>query len=426
MSDNSLSRVSEKGTVGGDLIASLSMGLYSNPLEIYRELVQNATDAYQINGTPPRNRRIDIQIDRMNRKVTLRDYATGLSARKITKSLFTIGNSRKRGKQLRGFRGVGRLAALGYCKELVFRSRKSATEPVWQLAWDSVALHRYLNQPDGSDIAQILKTISTVSQLEESKEWPKCFFECELNGVRASKNDIILNSDAVSTYLSEIAPIGFRTDFSFAKDIYTILGKEVAFEVKIFINGNEEALTRPHSDELLSALDQKKIITTVDQVVPISELDDGFETVAKGWILHHDYPGALPLSSNVRGLRIRVGNIQVGDERTLEHLFKESRFNSWCIGEIHIVSHDIKPNTRRDNLELCPALDDLENSLRILAKNLIQTCRDKSAERNQKTRNNHKILSVSKTRYREITKQLKLELPLPSKLTLYPKNRTGD
>lgn len=426
MPDNFLSKVSEKSTVGGDLIASLSMGLYSNPLEIYRELVQNATDAYQINGTPPRKRRIDIEIDRMNRKVALRDYATGLSAKEITKSLFTIGNSRKRGKQLRGFRGVGRLAALGYCKELVFRSRKSATEPVWQLTWDSVALHQCLNQPDGSDIGQILKTISTVSQLEDSKEWPKCFFECELNGVRASKNDVILNSDAVSTYLSEVAPIGFRADFSFAKDIYTILGKEAAFEVEIFINGSEESLMRPHSNKLLSALDQKKIITTVDQVVPINELDDGFETMAKGWILHHDYPGALPQSSNIRGLRIRVGNIQVGNERTLEHLFKESRFNSWCIGEIHIISPNIRPNTRRDNLELCPALDDLENSLRILAKNLTQTCRDKSAARNQKTKNNHKTVNVSKTRYREIAKQLKLELPLPDKLTLFPKTRTGD
>ena len=400
------------------------MGLYSNPLEVYRELVQNATDAYQINGTPPRDRRIDIRIDRMNRSVSFRDYATGLSKNEMTKSLFAIGNSRKRGKQLRGFRGVGRLSALGYCKELVFRSRKSATEPVWQLTWDSVALHRYLNQPDGSDIGQILKTISNVSQLEESREWPSCFFECELNGVRASKNDIILNSDAVSTYLSEIAPVGFRTDFSFAKDIYAILGKETAFEVKIFINDSEECLTRPHSDKLISTLDQKKVITTIDKVVSISELDDEFEAMAKGWILHHDYPGALPQSSNLRGLRIRVGNIQVGSERTLEHLFKESRFNSWCIGEIHIISPDIRPNTRRDNLELCPALDNLENSLRILTKNLIQICRDKSAARNQKAKSNHKTINVSKKYYQEIAKQLGLESSLPGKITLYPKKYT--
>lgn len=402
------------------------MGLYNNPLEVYRELVQNATDAYQINRTPPRNRRIDIQIDRMKRTVVLRDYATGLSVNEIAKSLFAVGNSRKRGQQLRGFRGIGRLAALGYCKELVFRSRKSKTDPVWQLSWDSVALHQYLRCPDGRDISQILGSISTISQLEASNEWPNCFFECELNGVRANKNDVILNPDAVATYLSEVAPVGFRDDFSFAKDIYAILGKKAAFEVKIFINDNEESLTRPHSDRLVSALDKKMVITTFDKAVSINELDDGFETMAKGWVLHHDYPGALPQSSNVKGLRIRVGNIQVGDERTLDYVFKEPRFNSWCIGEIHIISPDIRPNTRRDNLELCPALDNLENSLHILARNLTQTCRDKSTARSQKAKNNHKIVNVSKRYYRDIAKQLKLEPPIPNKITLLPKNRTGN
>lgn len=425
MSGSLLSKISKKSVVGGDLIASLSMGLYSNPLEVYRELVQNATDAYQINGTPPRNRCIDIRIDRMKRTVVLRDHATGLSVNEIAKSLFSIGNSRKRGQQLRGFRGIGRLAALGYCKELVFRSRKSKTDPVWQLSWNSITLHQYLRHPDGRDIGQILKSISTISQLENSNEWPNCFFECELSGVRASKNDVILNPDAVSTYLSEVAPVSFRSDFSFAKEIYAILGKKVAFEVKIFINGNSDPLTRPHSDRLISAFDPKAIITTVDKVTSINELDNGFEMMAKGWILHHDYPGALPQSSNVKGLRIRVGNIQVGDERTLEHVFKEPRFNSWCIGEIHITSPDIRPNTRRDNLELCPALDNLENSLHVLARNLTQTCRDKSATRSQKAKNNHKIVNVSKRHYRDIAKQLKLESPIPDKITILPKNRIG-
>ena len=423
MSGSPLSRVSKKSVVGGDLIASLSMGLYSNPLEVYRELVQNATDAYQVNGTPPRNRRIDIQIDRMERKVIVQDYATGLSTNEITKSLFAIGNSRKRGKQLRGFRGIGRLAALGYCKELIFRSRKSKTDPVWQLTWDSIALHQYLRQSNGGDIGQILESISTISQLEVGSEWPNCFFECELNGVRASKNDVILNPDAVAAYLSEVAPIGFQADFSFAKEIYAILGKQTAFEVKIFINDSEESLTRPHSDRLVSALDQKTTVTSINEVVPISEFDDGFETMAKGWILHHDYLGALPRSSNIKGLRIRVGNIQVGNERILEHMFKEPRFNSWCIGEVHIVSPDIRPNTRRDNLELSPALDNLKNSLHILARNLTQICRDKSARRSQKAKSSHKTVSVSKKRYREIVKQLKLESPLPDKITLYPKSR---
>ena len=425
MLDNLLSKTQIKSVIGGDLIASLSMGLYNNPLEIYRELVQNATDAYQINKMPPRKRRIEVEIDRMQRTVIVRDYATGLAATEITRNLFSIGNSKKRGKQLRGFRGLGRLAALGYCRELLFRSRKSPKDPVWELSWDGLSLHQHLSKPNGFDIGGLFKSISTLSQLE-TREWPDCFFECELRGVRASKNDIILNPDAVSAYLSEIAPVGFHPDFSFARKIYNILGKQATFEVKIFVNGSDEPLTRPHTNKLVSSFDPKTVITTINEVVPISKLDDGFENIAKGWILHHDYPGALPQVFGIRGLRIRIGNMQIGDERILESMFKEIRFNSWCIGEIHIITPNIRPNTRRDNLELSPTLDNLENSLHILARKLTQTCREKSSARTRRVKIDHRTLNISKRKYREIVNILKLKEPIPDKLTLFPKNKTGD
>ena len=422
MLDNSLVGMPKRHIVGSDLIASLSIGLYSNPLEIYRELVQNAADAYQLSGAPPGKRPIDIKIDRIGRQISFCDHAIGLSAEEMTNSLFSIGNSQKRGKELRGFRGIGRLAALGYCKELIFRSRRSPDAAALEITLDSVALYQCINNSDDRDIESVLEQISTISKFEVTDGHPDCFFECVLKGVRARKNDILLNPDAVSTYLSEIAPVGFSADFSFAKEIYAILGDKLAFEVEIFINNSESALNRPHIDKLVSHLDKNKAITTIAKVMPISDVDDDFESMAKGWVLHHDYPGALPQSLNTRGLRLRVGNIQVGDERVLEYLFKETRFNSWCIGEIHITSPMIKPNIRRDNLEPSPALDNLENSLRILTRNLSQICRERSMERNKKVKTNHRTMNLSKNQYLEVMDALKLEEPFPDKITLSPKS----
>lgn len=53
----------------------------------------------------------------------------------------------------------------------------------------------------------------------------------------------------------------------------------------------------------------------------------------------------------VQGLRVRKHNIQIGDERTLDTLFSQDRFNRWFIGEIHVYDKDIIPNARRDNFE---------------------------------------------------------------------------
>ena len=38
-------------------------------------------------------------------------------------------------------------------------------------------------------------------------------------------------------------------------------------------------------------------------------------------------------------------------ENILQEIFKEKRFNSWCVGEIHILDNRIMANGRRDNFE---------------------------------------------------------------------------
>lgn len=52
----------------------------------------------------------------------------------------------------------------------------------------------------------------------------------------------------------------------------------------------------------------------------------------------------------MRGLRLRKGNIQIGDENTLitQKFFKEERGNFYFVGEIFAVSPLLIPNARRD------------------------------------------------------------------------------
>ena len=49
------------------------------------------------------------------------------------------------------------------------------------------------------------------------------------------------------------------------------------------------------------------------------------------------------------GIRVRVGNILIGDSHLLDGCFREARFNSYIIGEIHVNSPELIPNSRRDN-----------------------------------------------------------------------------
>src|SRR3546814_16824618 len=99
--------------------------MYTDPLTIYREYVQNSADAIEARRLDgPRGRgRVDIRIDHDARSVRITDDGTGIPVSEAPRRLLAIGGSRKRGTDARGFRGIGRLAGLAYCRQLLFRTR---------------------------------------------------------------------------------------------------------------------------------------------------------------------------------------------------------------------------------------------------------------------------------------------------------------
>src|SRR5262245_37734915 len=114
--------------VGKDVIEILTTGMYVSPLSIYREYVQNGADSIDearrkgLLGSDEFGD-VKIDIDHVSRSVTIRDNGTGLPYQKATSTLLAIGSSPKRGTDARGFRGVGRLCGLAYCRELEFRTK---------------------------------------------------------------------------------------------------------------------------------------------------------------------------------------------------------------------------------------------------------------------------------------------------------------
>ena len=127
--------------VGKDVLELVSSAMYIDPITVYREYVQNAADAIdaaRATGalTPAEPGRVDISIDHSTRTVRIRDNGCGVPFRDFGRTLTALGGSAKRGTSARGFRGVGRLAGLGYAQELVFRSRVPGETDVSQIRWD--------------------------------------------------------------------------------------------------------------------------------------------------------------------------------------------------------------------------------------------------------------------------------------------------
>jgi len=126
--------------VGKHLLELLSSSMYIDPMTIFREYIQNASDSIDearkvrlLSTADPGQ--VDLFVDPNSRTVRIRDNGVGISHDQFQIRLTGFGTSLKRGTEARGFRGVGRLAGLGYCQELLFRSRASGEADVNEMRW---------------------------------------------------------------------------------------------------------------------------------------------------------------------------------------------------------------------------------------------------------------------------------------------------
>lgn len=368
--------------IGKDILELLSTSMYVDPLTMYREYIQNAADASDADNAKTASQKtgiVRIKIDQQQRTILISDDGLGLSEREFHKRLISIGGSSKRGTNARGFRGVGRLAGLAYCQELIFRTRPLGEDSVYELRWDSRKVRTLMRSPDTQlDLAGIIAE-SIEARTLPATSYPEHFFEVELRNVVRHRDDRLLNALEVSRYLGQVGPVAFHPDFTFGKDITRYLTENGVGLTPLSVEVvGEGPVYRPHRNEILAG---GKTLTMLPPEM-FATLDRDGEPSAVTWILNHEYLGALPKSTMINGWRLRSGDIQVGGYDILEELFPESRFNGWTVAETHVLSKKIVPNGRRDNFEQSAHLSDLLTRLTPTAKDIAHRCRVSSISRN--------------------------------------------
>lgn len=372
--------------IGRDVLELLSSSMYVDPMAIYREYVQNAADAIDdarktalLAGVA--NGRVTIDIDAASRSIKIRDNGVGVPSAEFEQRLVAFGASQKRGQGQRGFRGVGRLAGLGYCQELTFRTRAAGEKVVSELSWDCRKLKSVLRGGESDGLLEDLVRTAASVRSGPTFDEPAHFFEVELRGVIRHRNDQLLNPEAVAFYLAQVAPVPFSETFKLESDIRAALGTDITLgTLDIHVTGVEGPLRRPHSDEFAVRQRESDRFQAIDPIV-VKGLDGG--TAALGWVAHHGYTGAIPAAAGFKGLRVRCGDIQIGDDRLFEEIFLEPRFNAWTVGEIHVIDGRIIPNGRRDHFEQNGHFQNLLSQLAPVGREISKRCRTSSIQRNR-------------------------------------------
>lgn len=371
--------------VGKDVLELLSSAMYVDPLAVYREYVQNAADAIDEARAlghlgPQEAGRVDIEINGDERRIRIRDNGAGLPVRSAVQRLLAIGASTKRGTRARGFRGVGRLAGLAFGRSLVFRTRAVGDPSVIEVRWDCQRLKAVLRDvAQSDDISSVIQRVVSIQSLPED-DWPAHFFEVELTDVIRTRRDSLLSPAIVSDYLSEVAPIPLDEAFRWEADIGRHLDAVRLGGLEVRVSPDAKPLRRPFRNRFKVSEHNEDQFEELE-LLTLADLDGGVAAV--GWVLHHNYLGSISVRSRIGGLRVRVGNVQIGDETLLEDIFAETRFNGWAVGELHVLDPRILPNARRDQFEQNVHYSNFTAQLEPLARQIAKRARSASISRNQ-------------------------------------------
>lgn len=364
--------------IGGDILSLITSAMYTSPLSVYREYIQNAADSIAA-FSKPEDCKIDIKIGPASMYLSIRDNGLGLSYAQAIEELIPIANSNKHRQTDRGFRGIGRLCGLAFGESVSFLTRTKDTDPVTRVVWNRTDLRKGIDSK--LPIEKIISNCVTVDVIKEDT-YPTRFFEVQISGISRYAASFILNRDLVSEYIGEICPVPFSEDFPYAKQVLNLFEEDQKpLMLEIVIDNQKIPITRLHGSGTCISGDHLDAFVDFEKItIPSIE---GDRNAAIGWIAHSSYLGALLQKPSVRCMRVRVGNVQIGDETVFDHLFSETRFNRWCVSEIHILDPRIVPNARRDYFEPGPHLRNLENQLGVVCRNLERKCRAASKERNE-------------------------------------------
>ena len=383
--------MNEKIIIGKHTLESLTSGMYSDPYVVFREYIQNSVDSIDAaisNGMLKNGEdQIVIQLRPTEQEIIIRDNGTGISSTEAEKVLISIGNSQKTSDSSRGFRGIGRLAALSYCKQLVFQTSFSGESKSTIITIDAEKLSELLL--DSSDID--VSVVDVLQQVYEVKTKPEKenahYFIVRLIGV--DENSRLNDHDDVVDYLSQNTPVPYEPTFVWGKEICNRLRKEGcevrSYNIVVQYGTMVQTIYKPYKDKVL--VDKgKNIYDSIQDIEIVKVARPNGALAAVGWLAKTNYMGSI-YDKTVKGIRLRKGNILIGDHQTMNVAFKDARFNGWSMGEIYATDKELIPNARRDNFEKNPAFFVLFEQLSLLAATITKEIRSASLKRNSELSN---------------------------------------
>ena len=373
-------------TFGANIIENLTTGMYQDSRVIYREYIQNSCDqidkAEKLGILEPRNPQskypdlgqgvINIWLKPAERYIMVEDNATGVKADEYERTLGNIADSDKVMGEDKGFRGIGRLCGLAYCKSLVFTSRYAGEDVVSIMSCDALKMRNMIDEANTKvqkhSANDVLNAMIHFSTRPAEKGDEEHFFRVELIDINSENEELFggkdeNNLEQLTDYLSFVAPVPYQANFIYRSEIYSH-AKEIDAhidEYNIRING--EPIYKKYKTHIKTGNGQDDVFG-----VEFHEFfSDDNSLLGWMWFGKTSFKAAIKEEEICRGLRLRKENIQIGENDTLRNMFTREaskRGNNYFVGEIFATSRELIPNSQRAYFNENPTRIEFEHKLK--------------------------------------------------------------
>ena len=176
---------------GANILENLTTGMYQDSKVIYREYIQNACDqidkAVELGILESISEgQIEIWLNQDTRIISIEDNATGIKQSDFEKTLANIADSSKVLGTDKGFRGIGRLCGLAYCRELVFTTTALNENIKSVMRCDARKMRELLSRNVSGEkftAGEVLKEIYKFEYTKDNSIKAEHWFKVELIGI---------------------------------------------------------------------------------------------------------------------------------------------------------------------------------------------------------------------------------------------------
>lgn len=352
---------------GANILENLTTGMYKNSQIIFREYIQNSCDAIDkaiaLEILSANEGNIDIWIDTAKRFISVEDNGTGIKSGEFEITLQSIAQSNKQLDTEKGFRGIGRLCGLAYCRELIFSTTAKNENVISTMRIDAEKLRSRFYGNKKYTAQEVLDDVITVEKKISDEVVADHWFKVEMIEIN-DENEVLLDVATIRDYLSFVAPVEYRNTFFLSQKIYEHAAT-LDFKIDEYrINLNGDQLVKKYKTDFKTSLGE-------DEIFDLQFNDfynDDEQLIAWSWIGLSKFKGVIKQDSKtsnnkMRSIRLRKGNIQIGEADALQKLFSEERGIHYFIGEVFAVDKNLIPNSQRDYFIENSALKNFENAL---------------------------------------------------------------